>query len=150
VTPPAATAARRAPTERRARPAATGAERPELRVVGDAPRRGQAKRGRLAPLLAGGLVVGSLVLVVAGHAVLAEGQVRLSAVQSALSAAQAANGQDALSLAALESPARIVAQAKDRLHMVEAGQIVELPYVPLGTALPTPTVSPAPAAPAGP
>jgi hypothetical protein len=104
----------------------------------------------MAPLLAAGLVVGALILGVAGHAVLAEGQVHLSSVQSELSAAQAANGQDALALAALESPARIVAQAKDRLHMVAAGQIVELPYVPLGTPLPTPTVSPAPAAPAGP
>ncbi|MGO9458256.1 MAG: hypothetical protein ACLP62_14630 [Acidimicrobiales bacterium] len=150
MTPPPATAARRAPAERRERPAPTRFERPDLRVVGDAPRRGRSRRGRLAPVLAASLVIGSLLLVVAGHAVLAEGQVRLSAVQSALSTAQAANGQDTLSLAALESPARIVAQAKDRLHMVEAGQIVELPYVPLGTPLPTPTVSPAPAAPASP
>ena len=150
MTPPPATAARRAPAERRAKPVPSRVERPDLRVVGDAPHRGRGPVAAAGAVLAAGLVIGSLVLVVAGHAVLAEGQVRLSAVQSALSTAQAANGQDTLSLAALESRARIVAQAKDQLHMVEAGQIVELPYVPLGTPLPTPTVSPAPAAPAGP
>jgi hypothetical protein len=101
-------------------------------------------------VLAATLVLGSLLLVVAGHAVLAESQVRLSSVQSALASAQAANGQDALTLATLESPSRVVAEAKDQLHMVEAGQIAGLPYVPLGTPLPTPTVSPAPASPAGP
>jgi len=146
MTPPAATAARRAPAQRRS--PATTRSRPDLRIVTRAPR--VSRRRNLAPVLAGALVLGSLLLVVGGHAVLAEGQVRLSSVQSALASAQAANGQDALTLATLESPSRVVAEAKDQLHMVEAGQIAGLPYVPLGTALPTPTVSPAPASPAGP
>ena len=91
--------------QRRAKPVPSRVERPDLRVVGDAPHRGRApvgaagarpggRPGHRQPRLA----------VVAGHAVLAEGQVRLSAVQSALSTAQAANGQDTLSLAAARVP----------------------------------------------
>lgn len=144
-----ASATARPPAARRIRPAEAPAHRPLLRVVRDEPRRRQGRRRRAAAILSGGLVVGSLLLVVAGHAVLAEGQVRLSAEQSAVAAAQQDNAQEALSLATLESPSRIVGEAKQDLHMVVAGQIVQLPHVPLGTPLPTPTVSPAPAAPAG-
>lgn len=133
----------------RSRPAEAPAHRPLLEVVRDDPRHRPGRRRGAAAILSAGLVVGSLLLVVAGHAVLAEGQVRLSAEQSAVAAAQQEYGQEVLSLATLESPSRIVGEAKQDLHMVAAGQIVQLPHVPLGTPLPTPTVSSAPVAPAG-
>jgi hypothetical protein len=100
----------------------------------------------VVPILSTALVVGSLLAVVIGHAMLAEGQVRLSAVQSSLSAAQAANRQETLAVAELETPARIVGEAKEQLHMVQPSHVDQLPYVPLSTPRPTPTVSPAPTA----
>lgn len=88
------------------------------------------------------MVVGSLLTVVAGHSLLAEGQVRLANVQSALTAEQARHRQDVMAVAALENPSRIVAAARQQLHMVSAGQVQQLPYVPLGTPLPAPHVAP--------
>jgi len=146
---PAATARRATAPARRPRPAEAPPRRPPLRVVGDEPQRGHARRRRAALLLSAALVVGSLLSVVVGHAVLAEGQVRLTAAEAAVATAQATEHQETLTLATLESPSRIVAEAKVQLHMVPAGQIVQLPHVPLATPLPTPTVAPAPATPAG-
>jgi len=123
--------------------------RPPLRVVEHEPRRhgrpGHSRRRRVAPILSIVLVVGSLLTAVVGHAMLAEGQIRLSSVQSAVSAAETVNRQETLSVAELETPSRIVGEAKQQLGMVSPGQVDQLPTVPLGTPLPTPTVGPAPA-----
>ncbi len=92
------------------------------------------------------LVVGALLAVVVGQALLANGQVRLSALEGQLSLEQAAHRQSELSVAQLETPARIVAAASNQLHMVD-DNVKELPYVPLTVPLPTPQVTPAPAPP---
>ncbi len=91
------------------------------------------------------LVVGALLTVVVGQALLANGQVRLSALEHQLSLEQATHRQSELSVARLETPARIVDAASNQLHMVHPASVTELPYVPLTVPLPTPTVRPAPA-----
>lgn len=109
-----------------------------LRVVERLPRR---RRIRLSAISIA-LVVLSLLVVVVGHAMVAEGQVRLANVQSALSAEQALHRQEVTAVAALENPSRIVADARQQLHMVSAGQVQQLPYVSLATPLPAPHVAP--------
>jgi hypothetical protein len=94
------------------------------------------------------LVVAALLAVVVAQAFLANGQVRLSALQHQLSLEQSAHRQAELSVSELETPARIVGAATSQLHMVRPANVVELPYVSLQTPLPTPKVTPAPAAPA--
>ncbi len=95
------------------------------------------------------LVVGTLLAIVVGHAVLAEGQVRLTASQAALTAAQATERQQTLSVARLETPSRIVGEATGSLAMVQSAQTIQLPHVPLDKPLATPRVGPA-AQPTGP
>lgn len=133
-----------------AQPAEAPRARPPLRVVEHEPRHrgrpGHSRSRRVAPILSIVLVVGSLMAAVVGHALLAEGQIRLSAVQSAVAAAQTVNRQETVSVAELETPSRIFQEARQQLGMVSPGQVDQLPTVPLGTPLPTPTVSPAPAA----
>jgi|HubBroStandDraft_6_1064221.scaffolds.fasta_scaffold1818201_1 hypothetical protein len=89
------------------------------------------------------LVVGALLAVVVGQALLANGQVRLSALQHTLSLEQAAHRQHELTVAQLETPARIVAAATNQLHMAH-DPATQLPYVKLTVPLQTPTVTPAP------
>jgi len=115
-------------------------ERPRLEVVGPLPRHRRIRRRRTAPIVAAALVVGSLMAVVAGHSVLAEDQVRLSNVESALSSAQATEREDTLQAAEGENPSRIVSEAR-RLGMVTPNGIVQLPHVPLGTPLPVPSLA---------
>lgn len=151
MTPPTATAA--APqVERRAaarpapsRPAAAPARRPPLQVVDREPRR-RPRRRRVAPVLSLALVVGSLMAVVVGHALLDQGQVRLATAQGSLAAAQLADHQATLKVSEGETPQRIVGEAIGQLHMVRPSQTVQLPYVPLDKPLPTPSVAQAPPA----
>ncbi len=94
------------------------------------------------------MVVAALLAVVVGQALLANGQVKLAALQQQLITEQSAHRQAELSDAKLETPARIVADATSQLHMVAAGaSVIELPYVSLSVPLPTPKVTPAPAPP---
>ncbi len=83
----------------------------------------------------------SLLSVVVGHALLAQGQVRLSAVQSALAAEQSTHRQAVIAAAKLETPSRVVAKAHQQ-GMVPPAQTNQLPRVSLTTPLPTPTVAP--------
>jgi len=157
--PPAATGvmARRhgsasvAPSRRReaARP------RRALRIVPPRPRekrgtgatdRPVPNRGRVLNIISVSLVVAALLAVVVAQAILANGQVRLSALQHQLSLEQSAHRQSELSVSELETPARIVGAATSQLHMVHPAKVIELPYVSLQTPLPTPKVTPAPAA----
>lgn len=129
-----------------ARPLRRGATQPErqpvrraaLRVVERLPRR---RRARLS-VVSAGMVVASLLTVVAGHSLAAEGQVRLANAHSELQAEQSHHLQEVRAVASLENPSRIVADARGRLHMVSAGQVQQLPYVPLGTPLPAPHLAP--------
>ncbi len=93
------------------------------------------------------LVVAALLVVVGGQALLANGQVRLAALQHQLTLEQSAHRQAELAVAQLETPSRIVSAATGQLQMVRPASVVELPYVSLSVPLPTPTVTPAPAAP---
>jgi hypothetical protein len=92
------------------------------------------------------MVVAALLAVVVGQALLANGQVKMAALQHQLTLEQSSHRQAELAVAQLETPSRIVAAAQGQLHMVAAGPI-ELPYVSLSVPLPTPKVTPAPAAP---
>jgi type II secretory pathway pseudopilin PulG len=155
--PPAATAnapARRHASGSGARVAGSGsgtgsALRSPLAIVRPLRRareHGQRRRNpaRLLNVVAVTLILGSLLAVVIGQALLANGQVRLSALQHQLTLEQSAHRQAELAVSQLETPSRIVAAASGQLHMVRPSQVIELPYVSLSTPLPTPKVTPAP------
>jgi hypothetical protein len=91
------------------------------------------------------LLVGSLLAVVVGHAMLASGEVRLAAQQAGLTAEQANHRTMALSVAQLQIPGRIVARAEQLLHMEFPSDVSQLPSVPLDTPEPTPKMYRAPA-----
>jgi Tfp pilus assembly protein PilX len=89
------------------------------------------------------MVVVSLLAVVVAQAFLANGQVRLSALQNELSLEQSAHRQAELSVSSLETPPRIVSAATSQ-GMVHPATVIELPYVSLSVPVPTPDVTPAP------
>jgi hypothetical protein len=142
-----------APSRRRGRGEAPAPQQSPLRLVPSRQRRAirggraAAGRGRLLGVFAISMVVASLLAVVVGQALLANGQVRLSSLQHQLSLEQSAHRQSELSVAELETPSRIVAAASGQLHMVRPANVVELPYVSLSVPLPTPKVTPAPVVP---
>ena len=146
--PSAATAA---PERRIARRAAPTPRWAPLRVIpgrsGSRTRRWRAhlRQPRLLNIMAISIVVAALLIAVVGQALLANGQVRLSALQHELALEQSAHRQSELAVAQLETPSRIVAAASGQLHMVRPANIVELPYVSLSIPLPTPNVTAAPA-----
>ncbi len=90
-------------------------------------------------------MVAALLAVVAGQAYLANGQVRLAALQHQLTLEQSVHRQAELAAASLETPSRIVSVATGQLQMIRPATVVELPYVSLSVPLPTPKVTPAPA-----
>jgi hypothetical protein len=95
------------------------------------------------------MIVGALLAVVIGQALLANGQVRLSSLQQKLALEQSAHRQAELAVSQLETPSRIVSAASVQLHMVRPAQVVELPYVSLATPLPPPKVMPGSGGPGG-
>jgi cell division protein FtsL len=145
--PPGTATARQVAAARPGRQPGREAARPPLRVV---PKKGQgAAQGRLATYLAVALVVVALLVVVVGQAMLANGQVRLTAVEQKLVAEQATHRQIELQVANLQQPSRIVGEATGTaMHMVISGIPVQLQHVSLTTPLATPKVTPVPAAPA--
>jgi len=158
MTPPVAGTA--APSRRPAHPATSPARprgrgaastpatrRATLRLVparrpGAGRARGAAEQTRRLHLLSVAVVASALVAVVVGQALLASGQVRLATLQHELTLEQSANRQTQQTVAALETPARIVGAATNQLHMVRSSGVTELPYVSLSVPLPTPKVSP--------
>jgi hypothetical protein len=138
VTPPPAAAQRAASVRTtRAPNAGVGAKRPSLRVLDARPRR----RGRVLRLVAGGLLVGSLLAVVVAHSMLAQGQVRLTAAQGQVAAEQAVHRQLLASVAKAENPAQIIAEAQ-HLNLVTPSSVKQLPAVPLNTPIGQATTSP--------
>jgi len=89
------------------------------------------------------MVVLALLIVVAGQALLANGQVRIASLDQQLQTAQAQHSQRELSVAKMETPSRIVGDATGPLQMVHPSKVTQLPYVPLTTPLATPLVTPA-------
>jgi|GEM_PF-2998807 len=112
--------------------------RPSLEVV--APRSRRARRRSLAPVLSGAVLSASLLMVVVGHAELAQGQVRLTQVQSEITSARLLRQREGLALAGLENPSRILRVAEQTLHMAPPTQVQQLAHVPLDAALPPPHV----------
>ncbi len=132
------------------RTAAPDARRAPLRLVPGRTRSGvrtartPASRGRRLNILSASIVVAALLAVVVGQALLANGQVKMSALQQELSLEQSAHRQAELAVAELETPSRIVGAAVGQQQMVRPA-VVDLPYVSLSVPLPTPNVTPAPA-----
>lgn len=131
----------RAPSARAPqRPERRGTERRAgLEVVSR--RASRRRRPKLVPILAACVLSGSLFAVVIGHAVLAQDQLRLAAVQSAITTAQAVHRRDVISVANLENPSRIVREAEQSLHMVTPTTVDQLPHVTLHKPVPAPSVA---------
>jgi hypothetical protein len=93
------------------------------------------------------MVVLALLVVVAGQAMVANGQVRMADLEQRLQVAQGVHRQQLLKVSKLEVATRIVQAAVGQQHMVRPSHVLQLPYVSLQTPLATPNVTPAPAAP---
>ena len=141
--PPASATARRAPSRATPRPAPSGPRRPPLRLFEPAPRRKPGGRTvqRSTMWLSGLLIVGSLLAVVVGDALVTQGQVRLSTTQRALVSAEATQKSLQTAVAWKAAPPVVVSQAKSQ-GLVAASQVVYLPQVPLDVPLPPPRLVP--------
>jgi len=142
--PPATATARRATAAPQPRPST---RRPALRVFEPQPRRSSrrhlSRRGHL--WLATVLVVGSLLAVVVGDTMVAQGQVRLADLQSKITSQQAIEKAAQTEVAQLAAPERVVAQGI-LLGLTAPAQVVDLPQVPLDVPLPVPNTTPLPSA----
>jgi cell division protein FtsL len=139
--PPTSPAVRRITSSRTGPdPGRTAEKRPPLRIVPSQRRDGSPSRFvRYLPVA---LVVVALLFVVAGQAMLASGQVRMTRLDQQLQSAQAQHEKRVLSVSREETPARIVGDAtKDGLQHPTA--VTQLPYTPLNIPLATPNVTPA-------
>jgi hypothetical protein len=88
------------------------------------------------------MVVLALLVVVAGQAILADGQVRMTGLDQQLQAAQARHSAQEERVAKLETPSRIVSDATANGKMTRPSHVTQLPYVPLNIPLATPNVTP--------
>jgi hypothetical protein len=134
--PPAAATARRATVAPQPRPSG---RRPPLRIFEPEPRRSTRRgRSRRAHVwLAVAMVVGSLLAVVVGDALVAQGQVRMADVQLAITAGQATQKSMQTDVAQLAAPDRVVAQGI-ALGLKAPANVGDLPQVPLDVPLPVP------------
>jgi cell division protein FtsL len=122
-------------------PGRNPSKRPPLHVVPS--RRRDGVRSRFVTYLPAIMVVLALLVVVAGQAMLANGQVRMTGLDQQLQAAQARHGEQVESVSKLETPSRIVGDATANGKMTRPSHVTQLPYVPLNTPLATPNVTPA-------
>jgi len=138
--PPATATARRAG----ARPAPSAPRRAPLRLFEPAPRRKHGARIIRRPTMvaSGVLIVGSLLAVVVGDAMVTVGQVRLSATQRQVAAAVAVQKALQVDVAQKAAPPVVVTAAKGQ-GLVVPNQVVYLPQVPLNVPLPVPKTIPA-------
>jgi len=124
---PARSGGRLAPARPATSPSEDGGR--HLRVV-DArrrrPRRKQQARLRLLAVGACLVVCGSLFGLVGAHALLVSGQSRLDGLQDVVADEQARYQRLRLEVAELESPARVMAAAQERLGMVPPPEITYL------------------------
>ena len=116
--------------------------RPPLRVVGSKERTPAARvrRMRVLAVLMVGVVIAGLFGLVGMHVILAQEQFRLDRLQTKATEEQATYDQLRLEVAQLESPARIVADAQQRLGMVQPPAISYL--APSTRAPSSPTTTP--------
>lgn len=145
--PPAATAAARRTATAAAPQPRTAPHRPQLRVFEPEPRRSVrrtlSRRGRL--WLGVAMMVGSLLAVVVADAMVAQGQVRLAAIQSKINDQLTIQKSAQSEVAQLAAPDRVVAQGINH-GLIAPAQVVNLPQVPLNVPLPVPDTSPLPVA----
>ncbi len=87
------------------------------------------------------LVVGSLLAVVVGDAVVAQGQIRLTNTEQAITTATATEKAEQVAVAGMAAPP-VVVRAAERLGLVAPASIVDLPAVPLKVPLPAPDTTP--------
>jgi hypothetical protein len=99
------------------------AERPELRVVAPATRR---RRTWQVGTVAGGLLFFAMFLIVGAQALIVQQQSHIDDVNGRIAAAEKDAETLKIDLAELQSPERIVGEAKDRLGMVQAPSPVYL------------------------
>ena len=130
-----------------ARPAPAARPRPpQLRVVtGGAARRRSLTRG---VAVASVITVAALFGVVVFHVLLNQGQMQLDRLQTRSAQEHARAERLRLDLAALQSPARVVAAARDRLGMVPPAAVAYLVPGTSGQPVPAPVIVPLPAPPA--
>ncbi len=145
--PPSAPSAARSTARRPDRgtdvqPAPDQRGRPSIRLFEPSPRRRRRTRRLARPeLLAGGvIVVGSLLAVVVGDAVVAQGQIRLTQTQQAITSATATEKAAQVAVAGMASPP-VVVRTAEQLGLVAPTSIVDLPAVPLNVPLPAPSTS---------
>jgi hypothetical protein len=122
-------------------PARHSPRRASLQVVPS--RRRDGVRRRIVRYLPAIMVVLALLVVVAGQAILADGQVRMTGLEQQLQAAQARHSAQEERVSNLETPSRIVRDATAKAKMTRPSHVTQLPYVPLDTPLATPNVTPA-------
>jgi Tfp pilus assembly protein PilX len=123
-------------------PARHPSRRPPLHVVPS--RRRAGVRSRIVRYLPAIMVVLALLVVVAGQAILADGQVRMTGLDQQLQAAQARHSAQEERVSNLETPSRIVRDATANGKMTRPSHVTQLPYVALNIPLATPNVTPAP------
>jgi cell division protein FtsL len=118
--------------------------RPPLRVVGPKERTSaaRARRMRVLAVLMVGVVISGLFGLVGMHVILAQEQFRLDRLETKATVEQATYDQLRLEVAQLESPDRIVADAQQRLGMVQPPAISYL--APSTPAPSSPTTNPQP------
>ena len=142
---PPTSVAPRLPSRTAPRPDPSRPWRPPLRILEPPRRRKPATPSvrRWTMWVSAGLVVGSLLAVVVGDAVVSEGQVRLAATESQLAAAVVTQKSDQVMVAEKAAPPVVVAQAK-KAGLVAPQHVFTLPYVPLDVPLPVPQTAPLP------
>ncbi len=135
----------RLPSRTAPRPEPSRPRRPPLRILEPTRRPKPAPRSvrRWTVWLSGALVVGSLLTVVVGDALVSEGQVHLATTQGQLAAAVVTQKAYQVEVAGKAAPPVVVAQAK-RQGLVAPPYVVDLPQVPLDVPLPVPQTAPLP------
>jgi cell division protein FtsL len=117
----------------RTAPAPTPAAPPVLRLVDPAADRQRRRTRALTAALVVAICAG-LFAIVALRVLLAQGQVDVDRLQTTVDSRQAAQERLHLSVAQLEAPTRIVAEARSRLGMVNPGSVITLAPPPPATA----------------
>ena len=138
----ATAAARRTATAPQPR---TAPRRPPLRVFEPEPRRSvrRSLSQRSRVWLGVAMMVGSLLVVVVADAMVAQGQVRMAAIQSKINDQLTIQKSAQSEVAQLAAPDRVVAQGINH-GLIAPAQVVNLPQVPLNVPLPVPDTSPLP------
>lgn len=113
-----------------ARPEITRA--PELKPLRPSTRPRRRPQRRRAVVVSAGLVLSSLLSVVAAQAYITVGQARLSRVDQELVTQTAKSNNLEKKVSELENPSRIVSEAQKQ-GLVSSGQVGDLPSVPLTT-----------------